>query len=132
MFAAKIIHDPENATAKTLEQAIMKLDALNRQGNAQARWGHNIAISGQDLPEEFHHDYIRYLANPGGYTQTSNLNQELEDLILKDLPAEASTSIPEDLLQTYTITKKGNDFQILVENVKPQDDDDSHDEKTEN
>ena len=39
MFAAQIIHDPENAVAKTLEQAILKLDALNKMGNAQARWG---------------------------------------------------------------------------------------------
>ena len=129
MFAAQIIHDPESAVAKTLEQAILKLDALNKMGNARARWGHNISNSCKDLPEEFHHDFIRYLANPGGYEQTSNLNQELEDMVLKELPPEASTTIPEELEQTYTVTKKGNEYEILVENVKPGSDDDEHDEK---
>ena len=132
MFATQILHDPETAVAKTLEQAIMKLDAMNKMGNAQARWGHNISNSCKDLPEEYHHDFIRYLANPGGYTQTSDLNQQIEDMILKDLPQEASTQIPDDLEQTYTITKKGDEYTILVENVTYSDNDDSHDEKTEN
>ena len=133
MFAAQIIHDPEHAVATTLEHAILKLDALNKMGNAQARWGHNISNSCKDLPEEYHHDFIRYLANPGGYAQTNDdFNQSLEKLILKDLPPEASTHIPEDLQQTYTLTKKGDDYQIVVENVKDSDDNDEHDEKTEN
>ena len=132
MFAAQIIHDPENAVAKTLEQAILKLNAMNNMGNAEARWGHNISNSCKHLPEEFHHDFIRYLANPGGYTQTSNLNEELEKLIVKDLPEEAGAAIPEDLQQTYSITKKGNEYDIIVENVKDSgSDDDEHDEKTE-
>ena len=128
MFAAQIIHDPESAVAKTLEQTILKLNAMNKMGNAEARWGHNISHSCKDLPEEFHHDFVRYLANPGGYTVTGNLNEELENMILKDLPAEASTEIPEELLQTYTITKKGDQYEILVQNVS----EDTHDEKTEN
>jgi hypothetical protein len=131
MFSTQILHDPENAIARTLEHSILKLNALIKMGNAQARWGYNISNSCKDLPEEFHHDFIRYLANPGGYTQTSNLNQEIEDLILKDLPSEASTEIPEDLEQTYTFTKKGNEYRVVVENVKPCSDDE-HDEKTEN
>jgi hypothetical protein len=132
MFATQIIHDPETAVAKTLEQAILKLDAMNKMGHAQAKWGHNISNSCKDLPEEYHHDFIRYLANPGGYTQTSDLNQQIEEMILKDLPKEASTNIPDDLEQTYTITKKGDEYTILVENVNSDNDDDSHDEKTEN
>ena len=132
MFATQILHDPETAVAKTLEQAILKLDALNKMGNAQAKWGHNISNSCKDLSEEYHHDFIRYLANPGGYTQTNDLNQQIEEMILKDLPQEASTEIPEDLEQTYTITKKGDEYTILVENVTYSDNDDEHDEKTEN
>lgn len=122
MFAAQILHDPENAVAETLEQAIQKLDALMKQGNADARWGHNLAHSAKHLDEKFHHDFIRYLANPAGFiADGGTIGQEVEDIAEKTLPPEAKAIIPNDLEQTYTLTRKGTDYDIVVENMKKTD-----------
>jgi hypothetical protein len=121
MFAAQILHDPENAVAKTLEHAILKLNALMKQGNADGRWGRNLAHSTMHLEEKYHHDFIRYLANPAGYKAEGNIGQELEDIAAKTLPDEAKATIPSDLVQTYTLTRKGTDFDIVVENLKNTD-----------
>jgi len=127
MFSAQIIHDPESAVAKTLPQAIQKLDALMKRGNANSRWGHNISNSAKDLEEVYHHDFIRYLANPAGYTQNGNCNQQIEDMITKTIPPEGKAFIPEDLEQRYTSVKKGSNYDILVENLTLEDS--SDDEK---
>ena len=122
MFAAKLIHDPEEAVAKTLDQAILKLDALMKKGHADTKWGHNIAHSAKDLEEKYHHDFIRYLANPAGYSQQGNVHQEIENMVVKTIPDEGKAFVPEELEQRYTLTRKGGDFDILVENVHPDED----------
>jgi hypothetical protein len=130
MFSAQIIHDPESAVAKTLSQAIQKLDALMRCGNAAKQWGHNISHSAKDLEEVYHHDFIRYLANPAGYTQDGNTNQQIEDMITKTIPQEGKAFIPKDLKQRYTSVQKGCNYDILVENLPLEDS--SDDEKNPN
>ena len=124
MFTAQLLHDPEQAVAKTLDQAILKLNALMKKGHADTKWGHNIAHSAKDLEQKYQHDFIRYLANPAGYTQQGSVNQDIEDMILKTLPEEGRAFVPKELEQTYTISRKGNDFDILVENLKSGDEDD--------
>ena len=126
MFSAQLIHDPESAVAKTLDQAVLKLDALMKQGNADTKWGYNISNACKDLDEKFHHDFIRYLANPGGVTQSGNANQEIEDLIAKTLPDDAKAFIPGDLQQRYTSVQEGDNFNILVENLSINEDDEKH------
>ena len=118
MFSAQLIHDPEEAVAKTLDEAILKLNALMKKGHADTQWGHNIAHSAKDLEEKYQHDFIRYLANPAGYTQQGSVNQDIEDMIVKTLPEEGKAFVPEELEQTYTISRKGADYDILVQNVQ--------------
>ena len=120
MFAAKLIHDPEEAVAKTLDQAILKLDALMKKGHADTKWGHNISHAAKDLEETYQQDFIRYLANPAGYAPDGTINQDIEDMMT--IPDEGKAFIPEELEQRYTITRKGTDFDILVENVHPDED----------
>ena len=117
MFQAQLIHDPESAVAKTLEQSILKLNALMKTGNADTKWGHNISHACKDLDEQYQHDFIRYLANPGGFTQEGDSNQQIEDIITKSIPSEGRAFIPEDLEQQYTCVKEGDNFNILVENI---------------
>jgi hypothetical protein len=124
MFTAQLIHDPESAVAKTLDQSILKLNAMMKNGNADTRWSHNITNSAKDLDEKYHHDFIRYLANPGGFTQEGNSNQQLEDMISKSLPDDAKAFIPEDLEQRYTSVQQGDNFNILVENISLNDEED--------
>jgi hypothetical protein len=128
MFSAQLLHDPEQAVAKTLEQAILKLNALMKKGHADTKWGHNITHAAQHLEEKYQHDFIRYLANPAGYTQQGDINQKIEDSILKTLPENGRAFVPEELKQRYTMSRKGADFTILVENLTL--DDNSDDEKS--
>ena len=130
MFAAQLRHDPERAVAKTLDQAIEKLDALMKMGNADVKWGYNISESCKDLEEQYHHDFIRYLANPGGFSKTdSKICDEIEALNLKAIPDEGKAGIPDDLLQTYTFTPSGQDFEVLVTNsTDAAQDDEKHPE----
>jgi len=116
MFASQLRHDPVSAVATTLDQAIEKLHALMQMGNADIKWGFNISESCKDLEEKYHHDFIRYLANPAGYTQDQKFCNELEAINLKSIPQEGAAGIPDDLLQTYTFTKSGQDFEVLVTN----------------
>ena len=122
MFTSQLIHDPEQAVAKTLDQAILKLNALMKKGHADTKWGHNISHSAKDLEEKYQHDFIRYLANPAGYTMQGSVNQDIEDMILKTLPEEGLAFVPKELEQTYTISRKGGDYDILVQNVQNDDD----------
>ena len=126
MFSAQLIHDPEQAIAKTLDQAILKLNALMKKGHADTKWGHNISHSAQDLEEKYHHDFIRYLANPAGYTAQGSVNQDIEDMVSKTLPEEGRAFVPEELEQRYTLSRKGGEFNILVENIKPDEDDEKN------
>ena len=129
MFAAKLRHDPEGAVAKTLDQAIEKLNALMKMGNADIKWGYNISESCKDLEEQYQHDFIRYLANPGGFTPVGNINQEIEALNLKTIPDDGKAGIPDDLVQTYTFTPCGQDFEVLVTNsTDAAQDDEKHPE----
>jgi len=130
MFAAKLRHDPEGAVAKTFDQAIEKLDALMKMGNADTRWGYNISNAAKDLEEQYHHDFIRYLANPGGFTKAdSTLCDELEALNVKSIPDEGKAGIPDDLMQTYTFIPTGQDFEVIVTNsTDAAQDDEKHPE----
>ena len=130
MFAAKLRHDPAGAVAKTLDQAVEKLNALMKMGSADVKWGYNISESCKDLEEKYQHDFIRYLANPAGFSQTdSKLCDEIEALNLKEIPAEGQAGIPEDLVQTYTFTPSGQDFEVLVtNNTDAAQDDEKHPE----
>ena len=116
MFASKLRHDPVSAVATTLDQAIEKLHALMKMGNADVKWGFNISESCKDLEEKYHHDFIRYLANPAGYTQDQKFCNEIEAINLKSIPKEGTASIPEDLIQTYTFNQSGQDFDVIVTN----------------
>lgn len=129
MFSAQLIHDPESAVATNLEQSILKLNALMKAGNNDTRWEYNISNAAKDLEEQYHADFIRYLANPAGYKteNTGNINQEIEQHILKSMPEEGKATIPADLEQRYTCVKSGNDFNILVENISLNEEE--HDEK---
>jgi hypothetical protein len=130
MFSAQLIHDPEEAVAKTLDEAILKLNALMKKGHADTQWGHNIAHSAKDLEEKYQHDFIRYLANPAGYNAKGSVNQEIEDHVVKTIPPEGRAVVPQELMQRYTLKQNGVDFDILVENVPENEEDD--DEKRPN
>ena len=121
MFAAKLRTDPVSTTAKTLDQAVMKLDALMKMGNADTKWGFNISNAAKDLEEKYHHDFIRFLANPGGYKGNNEVAKELETMNAKSIPAEGQAAIPEDLLQTYSFTQNGDDFDVMVTNADEDD-----------
>lgn len=128
MFTAQLLHDPEQAVATTLDQAILKLNSLMKKGHADTKWGFNIYNAAKDLKENFHHDFIRYLANPAGYSAGGSINQEIENMILKTMPDEGKAIIPDDLQQRYVFSRKGDDYDILVQNVAESDeiDDEKH------
>ena len=112
-----LLHDPDRYEAKTLEQAIQKLARLNEMHNARDRWGQNIYSASKDLDEKFHHDFIRYLANPAGFKGTPT-GDKVESIEVAKIPKEGLNRIDEEYTQQYKlIPRKNGDFDVFVTNV---------------
>ena len=124
---AQLIHDPEHFVATTLDQAIQKLACLNDIHHANARWGDNIYLASKDLDAKYHHDFIRYLANPAAFEPTKD-SDEIEKIVSNELPDHGKNVVDPNYVQRYTMVrnKNGRDFSVLVTNCASEDE---HDEK---
>ena len=107
--------------AKTLDDAIGKLNRLNEIANHRDDWGRNIYLATKDLDEKYQEDFIRYLANPAGVTGT--MGAEIEKIEVANL-SERHPRIDPELLQTYTLssTKNNNEYTVTVTNNTDSDD----------
>jgi hypothetical protein len=104
----RLLRDPLNYKAVTLQQAIDKHEVLLDQSSGASDWAFNIIQSTKDLLPEFQDGFIRYLANPGGGDT---------DLVLKaEPPAETYPEIK-------VIRKQGNVIFLECESLKVEEDD---------
>lgn len=126
---SKLLHDPQNYVAKTLDQAIQKLSALNEMYDASLRWEDNLYLATRDLEEKYKHDFIRYLANPASIP-TSNIGDQLEEACAKEIPRAGHNQVSSNYEQTYTLkpSKNGRDYDVLVTNTQHVEKDDEKSE----
>ena len=124
-----LFRDPNSFKAETFDQAVVKLERLMELGNKDD-WFDNMESCARDLKEEYHEQWIRYLANPSGIQSDVQLCNELEQCTVSHLQQTDHPYVDVDQLQHYTLTKQeGNVSYISVTAAEKPDDEKIDDEK---